>query len=34
MGMSYVELITELITQCLERNVAQKSLETHYTAVN
>ncbi len=34
MGMSYTELITELITQCLDRNAAQKSLETHYTAVN
>jgi len=34
MGMSYVDLITELIQQCLERNAAQKSLETHYTAVN
>ncbi len=34
MGLSYSELISELIKQCLDRNAAQKSLETHYTAVN
>lgn len=34
MGLSYPALLSELIDQCLARYAAQKSLETHYTAVN
>ncbi len=34
MGMTYTELITELITMCLNRHKDAKSNETHYSVVN